>query len=51
MPNQMQKISIKAQFRFDILQIYHWELLLACPGVLDHTHMNGLNHVDVIMYA
>ena len=27
------------------------KLLLACPGVPDHTLTNGPNHIDVFMYA
>ena len=34
-----------------ILQIQYLELLFACPGVPDHTHMNGLNQVIVFIYT
>ena len=41
----MQKISITAQIPLDILQ-NKWILLFAYPGLLDQSHMNGLNHTD-----
>ena len=47
----MQKINIIAQFKLDILKIYYWELLQACPGLPGQIHMNRLNDIDVFMYA
>ena len=46
----MQKINITSQISLDILQ-NKWVLLFACPCLPDHTHMNGLNHIDILMYA
>ena len=34
-----------------MLHIQYLELLLACPGVTDHTHMTELNQVVVFIYA
>ena len=47
----MPKISTIAQFSLEILKIQYWKLLLACPDVPGHTHMNELNLIDVFMYA
>ena len=42
MPIYDQKIIIIVQLILNIMRIEYCELLLACPGVLDHTHMKKL---------
>ena len=47
MSPHMSKINMVAQFSLDILLIQYWELLSACPGITDQSHMHGLNQIDV----
>ena len=47
----MQNKSIVAHLSLDVLRIQYWKLRLACPGISDHIHINGLNLIDGFMYV